>query len=377
MTHRSSLLYLLALLFFASAAPAATPDEYYKAGLSFYQKADYQNAIKYLKAAVQTDPSHWQANQVLGYSYYQIHDPESALAAIDQSLQTHPDNPNLRAFADRIRPSSALPLPVTSATAPPPGLDLAPAATPVVTPVFETPTAFRNGKWANFHLGPFIAAMTDFQKGAQAIRDNFLPANASASSNNLGLMVGGEGGFCFDNRNSIGAAINVGFFTEYRDTYDFGGSNNGTDTFRPIIGEIQLKYYHILPIGTSRLRLGAGPGLYFSSVDVQQTQNGTSVVSGPMMGYGFGGGASVSWEFYLNKNLMLNVFAQGRFASTSHIQGKFQDVYGYTYDVGIYKDSYGILGTADISTIGTGSGRDWVNLDLTGGDAGIGITYHY
>jgi tetratricopeptide (TPR) repeat protein len=87
---------------------AATSQQYYAAGIGFYNQKQYNQAVLYLKAAAQTDPSNWQAYQVLGSSYYAEGDKTDALAAYDQSLSLHA-NPQLQAFADSLRGSTPPP----------------------------------------------------------------------------------------------------------------------------------------------------------------------------------------------------------------------------------------------------------------------------
>ena len=100
---------LAAFLFsLTGVAFAATSQQYYAAGVGFYNQKQYNQAVLYLKAAAQTDPSNWQAYQALGSSYYAEGDKTDALAAYDQSLSLHV-NPQLQAFADNLRGSTPPP----------------------------------------------------------------------------------------------------------------------------------------------------------------------------------------------------------------------------------------------------------------------------
>jgi tetratricopeptide (TPR) repeat protein len=94
---------LTALFLLCSTAVfAATSQQYYDAGVQLYNQKQYNQAISYLKAAIQIDPSNWQAYQLMGSSYYSEGDKADALTAYDQSLGLHADS-QVQAFADQIR----------------------------------------------------------------------------------------------------------------------------------------------------------------------------------------------------------------------------------------------------------------------------------
>jgi tetratricopeptide (TPR) repeat protein len=109
-------IFALLFLSFAVGASAATSQQYYAAGIGFYNQKQYNEAALYLKAAIQIDPSNWQAYQVLGSSYYAEGDKTDALASYDQSLSLHA-NPQLQQFADSLRGSTAAPPLLPSARA--------------------------------------------------------------------------------------------------------------------------------------------------------------------------------------------------------------------------------------------------------------------
>ncbi|HUO58745.1 MAG TPA: tetratricopeptide repeat protein [bacterium] len=78
---------------------AATSNDYYQIGMKDYNAGQYREAIRYLQAATQLDPSNWQAYQAEGNCYYALRDYPAAQEAYDQSLAVHPDNPGLRNFS--------------------------------------------------------------------------------------------------------------------------------------------------------------------------------------------------------------------------------------------------------------------------------------
>ncbi len=115
---------LFAILSFqASVAWSVTSDEYLNAGLSLYQKKQWDQSAQYLKAATQTDPKNWKAFQALGNCLYQQGKEQEALDAFDQSLTLHPD-PATQNFADALRKklgsSGPIPPPMPGVGAPAP-----------------------------------------------------------------------------------------------------------------------------------------------------------------------------------------------------------------------------------------------------------------
>jgi tetratricopeptide (TPR) repeat protein len=107
-------IFTLLLFSLTGAAFAATSQQYYAAGVGLYNQKQYNQATLYLKAAIQTDPSNWQAYQALGSAYYAEGDKSDALAAYDQSLSLHA-NPQLQQFADSLRATAQPSLPSTNA----------------------------------------------------------------------------------------------------------------------------------------------------------------------------------------------------------------------------------------------------------------------
>lgn len=93
---------ILFFLFLAGFVPAlaATSWEYYQAGMRFYNQHDYSQGARYFKAAIQQDPSNWQAYQALGMCEYEMGDRATAKQDFNHSLTLHPDNPQLAHFEE-------------------------------------------------------------------------------------------------------------------------------------------------------------------------------------------------------------------------------------------------------------------------------------
>jgi hypothetical protein len=138
----------------------------------------------------------------------------------------------------------------------------------------------------------------------------------------------------------------------------------------------ELKYLRVIPMGSSSLRLGVGPGLYSTSLKVDQHYGEMVSVTGDMVGLGFGVSLDLDWGIRLGKRVLFDIYGKGRYASTSHIKGDFQDSYGNRHELGLTVDPNGFVGTSYTEYIGT-HGIRWANVDYTGGDVGIGFTWMY
>jgi hypothetical protein len=97
------ILSTLCILALPAPSPAATAEDYYKAGAGLYQQGKFDDAIKYLDAAIQLDPKHWQSQQARGFCLYRQGKKQEALDACEKSLAIHKDNPSLKQFAETLK----------------------------------------------------------------------------------------------------------------------------------------------------------------------------------------------------------------------------------------------------------------------------------
>ena len=97
---------ILVLLVCPAASRAASPEDYYNAGMDLFKNHDYEKAVQYFHAAVEQRPDYWQAYQFLGESYYQSANRTEALVAMEESLRLHHDNPGLKKFVSKIKANS-------------------------------------------------------------------------------------------------------------------------------------------------------------------------------------------------------------------------------------------------------------------------------
>ncbi len=85
----------------ARTAGAAGQDQYLLAGHKYLKAKQFDMAIKYYQASINTNPT-YQAYQYLGTAYYYKGDMANAKAAYEQSLQLNPNNPQVRSILSRI-----------------------------------------------------------------------------------------------------------------------------------------------------------------------------------------------------------------------------------------------------------------------------------
>jgi hypothetical protein len=77
--------------------------QYYQAANSAYSTKNYDQAIKYYDAAVQSNPNYWQAFQGLGNCYYAKGQNAEALSNYQKALALNPNNPQLSSFVQALR----------------------------------------------------------------------------------------------------------------------------------------------------------------------------------------------------------------------------------------------------------------------------------
>jgi hypothetical protein len=368
---------------------SVSSEEYYKAGLSLYNQGDHARAIQYLKAAVQVDPNNWQANQVLGYAHYKSGDKAKALAAFDESIRVHP-NPSLQTFADKMRPTQdpGLPAlepgglePVTEPTAPSPAAQSEPwrertsSAQPEKT---DVPRVFRQKKWLEVRGGAAFATLGDLAGASQAFMDNFSGYNPIAENSSLGVAMGVLGTIALDDANAVGLEVGTGIFGGLLQFTDPGLGTYINESYKPTMVDVELKYLRLIPMGGARLRGELGAGLYMTNLAMSSQGDfgfGSYTINGTMMGFGFGATLGATLDFPLGRDMALGAYLRGRYATTSGMQGTFEDQFGDQYELG-FAQSDGMVGFTTVSNIGTG-GLEWGVIDYTGAEGGITLTITY
>src|ERR1700677_3828366 len=102
---RNKIVFLFLLILFSESSmisAAATSDQYLTAGDRFYQAKNFNKALLYYKAAVQTDPQNWRAYQSLGTCEYGLGQRENAINDFQTSLNINPKNPPLQNLMNQL-----------------------------------------------------------------------------------------------------------------------------------------------------------------------------------------------------------------------------------------------------------------------------------
>ena len=66
---------------------ADTAKLHFNAGLDFYFKKDYKNAIQEFQEAAEIDPENANAYYFMGYAYYKLKDMKKAMEVFDQAYE--------------------------------------------------------------------------------------------------------------------------------------------------------------------------------------------------------------------------------------------------------------------------------------------------
>jgi tetratricopeptide (TPR) repeat protein len=349
-----SILFILGLIFLALPLQAAISNDYYVAGFNAYALRDYVKSIPYMKAAVQLDPKNWKAYQILGYDYYLSNQPGLALAAFDQSLRWNSDNPQLWNLAESLRARI----------------------------IWENerndiyPRVFRNYDiWVRLHAGVMTASLGDLPKAAEAFRSHYASDNTTATADGFGPFGGIEVGFMLDTYNAWGVVVDGATLNGYNAEAQENGSYL-KESIQPKMVSIQAEYYRFFKLGRTRLYANLGGGFYNTIVDLNYVNNGDVFESGEMAGIGIGGFLGLGWEIAVGDQISASLFMRARYATTGNIQGNATNGYGASQMTVLTTDPTFGVGANPSSVVGT-NGYKAVNVDYTGADFGLSISYHY
>jgi tetratricopeptide (TPR) repeat protein len=340
-------------LFLSLPLRAATANDYYVAGFDLYARRDYSKSIPYMKAVVQLDPQNAKAWQILGYDYYLSNQPALALAAFDHSLRWYPQNPELWNLAESIRARI----------------------------VWENerndiyPRVFRNYNiWVKLQSGVMASSLGDLPKAATAFSNYYssLKLQNSAAADGFGPFGGLEVGFMLDTFNAWGVVLDAATLNGYNAQIK---ENTGylREGIQPKMISVQAEYFRFFKMGRTRLYANLGGGFYNTIVDLSYVNNGNVFESGEMAGMGIGGFLGAGWEIALGEQFSASLFARARVASTGNIQGTTTNGFGSSQTSVLSTDPNGLVGP-NLPGI---SGYKPVNVDYTGADVGLSISYHY
>jgi len=338
----------------ASLLEAATSQDYFVAGFNSYSQKDYDKSIAYLQAAVQLDPRNWKAYQIMGWDYYLSNHPAEALGAFDLSLRDHPNDPQIQTLAEGIRARL-----IWEAERSDPY--------PRVFRIYDI--------WVRLSAGFMSASLGDLPKAASAFEAYYTPLNghATATVDGFGPLGGLEVGFMLDTYNAWGVEFAGAPLNGYQaETHDNFG-NSMRQTLQPNMVSVQAEYYRFFKLGSSRFWANAGAGFYTTLLELHSSQNGNMLQSGEVGGNGYGGFLGVGYEIAVGEQLSASVYARGRYATTGNLQGMVTYGNGATEPSVLASDDTGLVSAFPTGTTGIKA----VNIDYTGADAGLAITYHY
>ncbi len=243
--------------------------------------------------------------------------------------------------------------------------------------------------WAKFETGYNYSLQGDLNNSASSINSESANGtlygdpnwSGSASMSSNGYMVGGEFGFLLDPYNGLG----IGFRFIQSNDFVFNAVNNAPASigssqdfengdFTSYVVPITLDYYMFFPDGDGRFFFSLGGGYYAAAVNINENYNFSNTSGqnynygspfGALTGGGLGCEASIGREFAIGRHFGLEIFARGRFARISGLQGILSD--GQSYGLDKFSD-----GTVDINPGSNGT----ATLDFTGFDAGISLNWY-
>ena len=353
MPSRGIYLFLLVVMAVARLW-ADTADSNYVTGFGYYARKDYASSIPFLQAEVRFDPQNWKAWQLLGFDYYLSSQPMMALPAFDQSLRWHPDNYQLRNLAEGMRAKM----------------------------IWEAerrdiyPRVFRNyGIWVKLHAGFISASLGDLPSSAPAFQSYFGAkyGYASATVDGTGPLAGLEVGFMVDTYNAWSMSFDGAAFNGLKAAAHDNFGNTLKGVIQPNMISIQPAFTHYFKLGRTRLWAQAGGGFYDTIAEVSYVQNAVTLQSGEMVGIGVGGFLGLGWDIAVGDQISASLYVKGRWATTGDIEGLVSYSNGAAQQSFLSSDSTGVISASPVGTTGVKS----VNIDYTGGDAGLAITYHY
>ena len=317
------ILFGFILLALAPPAGAYTFQDYYNAGMQFYQQKQYGQAIAYLKEAVVLDPQSWQTYQVLGMAYYQNADQADAVSAAHTSLKINPDNPALQKFVDQLNPNASMPLTAAGMSVKPivsPGLKAGHIFFDLGIP-FEEPfggslSASEKNYKANSPSGPNYSNSNDYEPAVFGF--NFELGYDLDQDNGLSLELYAPGG-------------DSGPYLDYQ-TYNNTNGDGASQYIDAQVSSFGIRYYRYLPDPLGRWFGFAGVDIYSLSIEYSQT-SGSGIDPGPTMSAGtvarqltgstVGGILGLGHQFDIFGFLGLEVSLSVKYADVPRVTGPY------------------------------------------------------
>jgi tetratricopeptide (TPR) repeat protein len=369
---------ILGTLFFLCAANvlAATANDYYNAGLSCYQQGQYDMAVQYFRAVVESQPYHWQAYQYLGSAYAAKGNYADALNAYQQSLQINPNNPALRRYVDQIRPM--VPEAVSTGNANAGNTAAAPITHAGVDPFWKEHKVF-------LQVGAFLgtAMLGDIKNGEAAWKKQ--------------NQAGSEG---YDTYNANGGFIELGIVIDPWDaiSFSYGGMGGGTaewgyrrnlDNYGKPQDELKqdiqlycnyagIDYYRFIPDSAGRWFAKVGIELYsvFGDYSYNLVQGGSTIDTrgADLNGLALGGSFALGRQFRLFGAVGLEISGRAQYANVGQVGGDYRKLSGHKLALAVAPDG-SVIGV-DQQMIGT-NGLRYANIDWSGFEGRAALLFYF
>ncbi|HJT24850.1 MAG TPA: tetratricopeptide repeat protein [bacterium] len=334
-------------LLLTTVAYAYTAQDYYNAGIQYYNQGQYEKAVQYFQATTQMDPNNWQAYQMLGTVYEKNGKSVEAMEAFRKSLQLNPNNPLLKKYVEESREK-------------------------VKTPEKEnlSPIDDKSVIIKVLQIAPGYALL---DTAANGIKSDF-PSGTSPTlylhHNVFTNSLVGEVDFCFDKNDAVGVRYGpyngTGF--NFQGTYSSsGGATQVSNELYLNSGyEISVDYYRFLPdrlgrwygsISADYVNANAGFNYYSNNGSVTVRQSDDNLI-----GDGVGFSLSFGRELGLTSFMALDAGIQFRYATVPKVTSSYS---GGSGTQALATSSNGGLGLLDVKAIGQ-NGLQYAPIDLSG-----------
>ncbi len=351
----------------------------YQIGLTLYKEGSYAQAVSHFQSAIQTDPTFWQAYQVLGQCKYQLGDKTGALDSFNHSLQIHPNNPSLRNFVDKLRKIISQSPMGTEGSKPVSTLGM--SARPLVNTASRMDPAFVQiyGTIGN-------SAFTDLNSGYRALNNLTSGTNSDNQTYFPYAGMGVEMGYSVDRNDCFSMNLELasvyGFSINSGDTQDehLVKLNNQLLVFG-------LNYSYLTPDkdGPWIARFGVAYYLLGFSYSESEVDPATAVSQSVNLPAGSGNtlGASVALgkDFDIG-GLSLEMLGKVKIATISQMTGAYTSTGGPNPGLNangtgaLAISSDGILNLVDQSQMGS-SGERYALMELMGFELRVGLNYRF
>ncbi len=404
--RKTSILWLGLLLLapaISRAANAAAQD-FDEQGLALYRQGMYAKSITYFQSAVQADPNDWQGYENLGNAYVKINDNQDALAAYQKSLDINPDNNTLNSIVQNLQSTTAAQGNNGGGPNNPPQASGSPDQQNITVQTYprrpwrrrevQPEPVYKDGLAPINHARGWLDVDLAYNWANQA--DLFTSANnlnaeiqkygytGIATADHGGIEGGAELGFLLNPYNGLAIGIRGIQSNNYNSNLSLNNGNPSdfeTISLTPYVVPLTLDYYLFLPDHDGRFFLSAGVGYYFVDVHGDDSFSYTNEYPtsspdeylGDMYGGNVGFQVGIGREFEISRHFGLRLFARGRYAKITNINGTFTSQAGVSDNYGLVAFSDGTVGVDSTSHIG--GGEHYATLDYTGFEFGVGLTF--